>query len=379
MTNQMSQEVKKKLRLLHKDIQTAYSLPGLRKENPHDVYYMNVDAEHDDEFLGVGKFSRVVKATHKDTGDKFAAKCIRYENDTVKFALREYAMMAKERIAIGKATKPIDFSKWPSQHDSIVNIKEAFLVQKYLIIIMDLVEGETITEYAAGRAEGDAWTENDVAIIIRSLCNVLEVIHENNFTHLDIRPTNIRLQGNDKHKLRLLDYNSGRQLANKNAGEVVDVIGDTEFCPPEMLEFEKVQPGSDMWSIGVIMYILMCGVSPFYHEDEDEVIKCVRNVKPRDFTAEFTPEARDFITKCWVRIPEQRLTAKKALAHAWLSDDMAPRRKVNKLDIGDLLRHTDDRLLEEERDEYVEEAFVFRTYEEEEFKSPLVSDGSDDE
>jgi len=379
MTNQMSQEVKKKLRLLHKDIQTAYSLPGLRKENPHDVYYMNVDVDHEGEFLGVGKFARVVKAVHKETGEQYAAKCIRFENDTMKFPLREYAMMAKERISIGKATKPADFSNWPSHHESIVNFKEAFLVQKYLIIIMDLVEGETITEYAAGRAEADAWTENDVAIIIRGLCNVLQVIHENNFTHLDIRPTNIRLQGNEKHKLKLLDYNSGRQIANKNAGEVVDTIGDTEFCPPEMLEFENVQPGSDMWSVGVIMYILMCGESPFYHEEEKEVVKCVRDVKPKDFTAEFTPEARDFIKTCWIRIPSSRLSAKKALDHIWLSDDMAPRRKANKLNIGECLRQTDERLLEEEKEEYVDEAYVFRTYEEEEFKSPLVSDDDDDE
>jgi len=374
----MEKSIKQKLKNANKDIQTAYSLPGLRKDNPHDVYEMEVE---DDEanFLGVGKFARVVIATHKETRQRYAAKCIRYDNDTMKFPLREYAMMAKEKVLIGKAAKAQDFTNWPSEHESIVNIKEAFLVQKYLIIIMDLVEGETITEFGARRAQdeqGPGWTENDVAIMIRGLCDVLAAIHQKNFTHLDIRPTNIRLQANDKHKLKLLDYNSGRQLANKSAGEVVDVIGDTEFCPPEMLEFEPVSPGSDMWSVGVISYILICGVSPFYHENEELVLKSVRERKWRPFSEEFSPDARNFIEACWVRIPNQRLSSAGALKHAWLLDDNAPRRKANKLDIHTDLTETDARLLEEEQEEYVEEAFVFRTFGEDEY---ISGDESDDE
>merc|ERR1712072_1672510 len=178
---------------------------------------------------------------------------------------------------------------------------------------MDLVDGKTMLDYFHSKS---GFTEDDVAGVIRQLCECLADIHSKNVVHLDLRPTNIRFEGRN---LKLLDYNSARHLANKKSGGVVDIIGDTEFCAPEMLSFDPVLPASDMWSVAVIAYILLSGISPYYHEDEKKV----------------------------------------------------------KLDISDDLVETDKRLLGEEEEEYVEASFVFRTFEEEEFISP--DEDSDEE
>jgi len=320
---------------------------GIKYENPETYYTFG------DEIGGnsKGKMSIVKEAVSKVDGTKYAAKMI-YFDDDVKFAIREYDLMAdkEERLA----------------HKGLVKIKEAYMVRKYLIIIMDLVDGKTLLDAFANRV---SITEDDVAQTIKQLCEILHNMHSKNVVHLDIRPTNMRFDG---RMLKLLDYNSARHLANKKAGGVVDIIGDTEFCAPEMLNFDPVLPGSDMWSVAVISYILLSGVSPYYHEDEKKVLETVQSVKYEwdDAFQSITSEAKDFIKKCFIRAPEMRLTAEAALKHPWLSNDLESKRKKVNIKCQDTLMKTDMRLLSEEEEEYVEASFVFRTFEEEEFVSP---------
>jgi len=318
---------------------------GIKYENP-ETYY-----EFGDEIGGnsKGKMSYVRIATSKTDGSKYAAKMI-YFDDDVKFAIREYDLMAHEKQLT---------------HKGLVRMKEAYMVRKYLIIIMDLVEGKTMLDYFASKS---GITEDDVAGAIKQLCECLADIHSQNVVHLDLRPTNIRFDG---RTLKLLDYNSARHLINKKSGGVVDIIGDTEFCAPEMLSFDPVLPASDMWSVAVIAYILLSGISPYYYEDEKMVLQTVQSVK-YEWVESFqgTSEAKDFIKKCFIRAPEMRMTAEAALASPWLSADNEAKRKKVKLDITDDLMKTDMRLLSEEEEEYVEASFVFRTFEEEEFISP---------
>jgi len=320
---------------------------GIKYDNPEKFY--NFGDEIGSPPNSKGKMSIVKIATSKLTGQKYAAKMI-YFDDDVKFAIREYDLMAGGKL----------------EHKSLVKMHEAYMVRKYLIIIMELVDGKTLLDHFCGRT---SITEEDVAQVIRQLCEVLENLHSSNVVHLDLRPTNIRFQGRD---IKLLDYNSARHLANKKAGAVVDIIGDTEFCAPEMLNFDPVLPASDMWSVAVITYILLSGVSPFFHEDESLVLQSVQTVSYKfvDAFANVSTEAKDFIKKCFVRAPEMRPTAAGALSHAWLSTDLESKRKLVQIKSQDIMAETDTRLLSEEEEEYVEASYVFRTFEEEEFESP---------
>jgi len=329
--------------------------PDIKYENPETYYSFG------DEIGGnsKGKMAVVRVATSKLDGQKYAAKMI-YFDDDVKFAMREYDMMADDKKL---------------NHKGLVRMKEAYMVRKYLIIIMDLVEGKTLLDAFASRV---SITEDDVAQTIKQLCEILQDIHSKNVVHLDLRPTNIRFDG---RALKLLDYNSARHLANKKAGGVVDIIGDTEFCAPEMLNFDPVLPGSDMWSVAVIAYILLSGISPYYYEDEKKVLETVQSVKYEwvDAFQSVTSEAKDFIKKCFIRAPEMRLTADGALAHPWLSNDLESKRKKVNIKSQDTLMKTDMRLLSEEEEEYVEASFVFRTFEEEEYMSEEFDEDDEEE
>jgi len=326
-----------------------------------DIIYDNPEKFYDFEEpeIGSGKMSTVKKAKSKKDGKEYAAKMIYFDDDT-RFAIREYDLMVSGKL----------------NHKGLVKLHEAYMVRKYLIIIMELVDGKTLLDQFFRRHSA---TEDDVAFIIQELCEVLDFLHQQNIVHLDLRPTNIRFAGRD---IKLLDYNSARHLANKKAGAVVDVIGDTEFCAPEMLNFDPVLPASDMWSVAVIMYILLSGISPFFYEDEAMVLKSVQAVK-YSFGDEFdhiSSDAKDFMQKCFLRAPEMRMTAADALKHQWLSQDFTSKRKAVSLTqmSADTMEETDARLLSEEEEDYVEASFVFRTFEEEEYESPEEED-SDEE
>lgn len=315
------------------------------QKNPEDDYEFLDD-------IGSGKMATVTRVKSKADGKEYAAKKI-YFDDDVKFAQREYDMMKNEL---------------PKDCKGIVHLHSAYIVRKYLILIMDLVDGKTLLDSFFRRHSA---TEDDVAFVIRQLCETLDTLHSLNIVHLDLRPTNIRFEGRD---IKLLDYNSVRKLANKKAGGVVDVIGDTEFCAPEMLEFDPVLPSSDMWSVAVITYIMLSGVSPYFYEDEAKVLECVAKVKYEfcDAFDEISSEAKDFIKKIFIRAPETRMTAGDALKHPWLSIDLTSKRKAVTIlqSALDEMETTDARLCSEEEEDYVEASFVFRTFEEEEYESP---------
>jgi len=317
---------------------------GIIYDNPEKFY------EFEDE-IGSGKMSTVKKVKSKTDGKEYAAKMIYFDDDT-RFAIREFDLMKSGKL----------------EHKGLVKLHEAYMVRKYLILIMELVDGKTLLD---GFFRRHSATEDDVAFVITELVEVLNFLHQQNIVHLDLRPTNIRFAGRD---IKLLDYNSSRHLANKKAGAVVDVIGDTEFCAPEMLNFDPVLPASDMWSVAIIAYILLSGVSPFFYEDENEVLKSVQGVKYTfcDAFDEISSEAKDFIKKCLLRAPEMRMTADDALKHPWLlSENTSKRKAISLLQSAlDTMEETDARLLSEEEEDYVEASFVFRTFEEEEYESP---------
>lgn len=336
--------------------------PGIKAENPEQYYTF------DSEEIGRGKFSVVKKVTCKKTNKVYAAKIIRFDEDTLKFAMREYDIM------VGKMH---DLKNNDIARKSLPELHEAYLVRKYLIIIMTLCDGKTLLDFFSAK---HSITEEDIAAVIRWMCEILNVLHSNNIVHLDIRPTNIRMTSlND---IKLLDYNSARHLANKKAGEVVDVIGDTEFCAPEMLSFDRVQPSSDMWSVAVVMFILLSGISPFYYEDESQVSFSVEKVQYDMDIPELetiSKSAKDFLKKIFKRGPEMRMSAEAALRHEWLSEAQANIRKNSKILQQDVIGKTDTRLLAEEEEEYIEPSLVFRTYEEEEHISTEEEDDDDDE
>ena len=141
------------------------------------------------------------------------------------------------------AIRELDVMTKLPDHKGIPNkLHQAFLVRKYLILIMDLVEGDTILKHFFKKKS--SITEKDVADVIQQLCEILEIVHSAGTVHCDIRPSNIRMENGT---VKLLDYNTALP-----EGSVLDIIGDTEVSAPEVLNFDPVSHGTDMWAVGVL-------------------------------------------------------------------------------------------------------------------------------
>lgn len=353
----------------------------IRDENPSINYEFLKDAEGAEPLnvIGKGKMSVVSKVVEQTTGNKYVAKTIYWEED-VKFAEREYKLMMgiSER---GTDKKPF------FEHSGFVKIHEAFILRKYMVIIMEDADGATILDYVSKKA---SYSEEDAAKLVKQILEALAYCHALNVVHLDIRPSNIRVQKNGT--VKIVDYNSARELANKKAGAVVDVIGDTEFCGPEMLNFDSVTPTSDVWGVGVLTYILLTGISPFFHEEEKDVLQAVVGLKYDDLSSDdVTSEAKDLLnvktTRMFKKAPElsetsttSRFSAAQALAHPWLSEGLSSKRKAKDLaGIQSDIAETNDRLNTEEADEYVECSGILRTFEEEEYVTPYEDSDEDEE
>jgi serine/threonine protein kinase len=143
-----------------------------------------------------------------------------------------------------------------------------------------------------------------------------------------------------------------------------------------MMCFEQISWASDMWSLGVHIFIMLSGTSPYFDETSEDIITdnvraCLKGIKVWD-DFQGTSEAKKFLEKIFVRGPSNRLTVDDALAHKWLSEDYTNTRKAKVMgsDVLERMQVTDERLLEEEEEEYIDGSFVFKTFDEEEYESP---------
>ncbi len=319
---------------------------GIRLENPENFYTFDKDE------ISRDMFSVSKKVTNKKSGKVYTAKVYYFDDGTLPFTTRQYDL-----ITSGKLKDP-----------SLPKLHEAFLVRDNLILIMDHVAGKTLLDFVSSK---HSLTEEDVASYIRQIIAILKNLHSEGVIHNDIRPTQIRfLNGRE---LTFTSLIAALNVSNTSK-TVIDIIGDTEFVPPEALNFEPLHPGSDMWSVGVLTYILLSGISPFYDENEDLVIANVQAAKwalDEDAFATISSEAKDFINKLLVKAPEMRMTASDALNHKWLGNDYSRARKSSKLSHQDTMRETDERLYSEEEEEYIMDAcLVFRTFNEDPYVCP---------
>eukprot|EP00794_Sanderia_malayensis_P017278 gene17279-19005_t len=303
-----------------------------------------------------GKFAVIKKCTKKKTGEAFAAKLVKYDEDTQEFAKKEFHI-------------------WNGlSHPNLLVLHDAFLVRKYLILISDLVTGEQILDYL-GKMENTS--EEDVTSFVTQLIEALEYLHARQIVHLDIKPGNLMIKGT---VLKLIDYGSSRKITNE-LGEVGEMVGTAEFMAPETINFEPVSWATDIWGVGVVTYALLSGLSPFACEDEDETMASVTALDyrfdPQAF-ATITEEAKSFIKSIVIRIPEKRPTATKLLEHSWFAEAFTKARESSLLD-QDALLDLSEVLKDQDKLEEVRASAVLRTFLQSPHESPVSSEAEDDD
>ncbi len=211
------------------------------------------------------------------------------------------------------------------RHPHIVQLLDLYQTKEKLYLVLELVEGGELFDKIIERGH---YSEKDAADIVRQMLNGIKYMHENGVAHRDLKPENI-LCGN-KGEIKIADFGLSKDFGASN---LQTSLGTPGYVAPEVLSGNPYDNSVDIWSIGVITYVLLCGFTPFYAENQRELFE---QILAADYTfpdpewTEISAEAKDFISKILVTNPAVRLTAAQALDHPWIVDK-APARELPQL------------------------------------------------
>nr|VDD37522.1 unnamed protein product [Brassica oleracea] len=257
--------------------------------------------------LGHGQFGYTYVAIDKANGDRVAVKRL----DKSKMVLP---------IAVEDVKREVEILKALSGHENVVQFYNAFDDDDYVYIVMELCEGGELLDRILSKKDS-RYSEKDAAVVVRQMLKVAGECHLHGLVHRDMKPENFLFKSTQlESPLKATDF--GLSDFIKPGKRFHDIVGSAYYVAPEVLK-RRSGPESDVWSIGVITYILLCGRRPFWDRTEDGIFKEVLRNKP-DFRRKpwstISDSAKDFVKKLLVKDPRARLTAAQALSHAWVRE-----------------------------------------------------------
>lgn len=191
-------------------------------------------------------------------------------------------------------------------HPNIVQIYEYFEDQTYFFIVTELVQGGQLFDEITRRGK---FNERDAATVIKQLLSAMSNCHENNVCHRDIKPENVLLTADMQFdKIKIVDFGSARKLTEER---MKDMHGTCYYVAPEVLK-ENYGQECDMWSIGVITYLLLSGTCPFRGATNEEILKNVAKAKynfQHNAFSKVSMNGQKFISALLCVNPQKRATA----------------------------------------------------------------------
>ncbi|CAL5206520.1 unnamed protein product [Lathyrus oleraceus] len=205
--------------------------------------------------------------------------------------------------------------------ENIVSIKEASEDAVAVHVVMELCSGGELFDRIVERGH---YTERKAAKLARTIVGVIQSCHSLGVMHRDLKPENfLFVNQQEDSPLKAIDF--GLSSFFKPGDIFNDVVGSPYYVAPEVLR-KRYGPEADVWSAGVILYILLCGVPPFWGESEQEIFEAILH-SDLDFTSDPWPgiseSAKDLVKKMLVRDPSKRLSAFDVLRHPWIQVDGA--------------------------------------------------------
>lgn len=259
--------------------------------------------------LGLGINGKVVECFSHKTAEKFALKVLR---------------------DVPKARREIDLHWRASGCKHIVKIidvyENVYAGQKCLLVVMECMEGGELFNRIQERADS-AFTEREAAGIIGDIAKAIHYLHSMNIAHRDLKPENLLYskKGPDG-VIKLTDFGFAKELTSYKSLQTPCYT--PYYVAPEVLGPEKYDRSCDMWSLGVIMYILLCGYPPFYSNHGAAISpgmkKRIRNGQyefPNPEWGRVSKEAKDLIRGLLKTVPEERLSIEEVMRNKWISDN----------------------------------------------------------
>jgi len=260
--------------------------------------------------LGRGAFSIVYEATSKKNGHKKAVKVIEKKNVGQDMSRLQTEMEILKKV----------------NHPNIIALSEIFETADTLYIVTELVTGGELFDKIV---ELGQYSEKDAATLVYKMVHAIDYLHSLGIVHRDLKPENLLLKSpEDPSEVKLADFGLSKIVGQKIMMQTA--CGTPGYVAPEVLNATGYEKEVDLWSIGVITYILLCGFPPFYNENLSDLFEQIMNAEydfPEEYWKDISEDAKDFIRKLLVVSPKERMTSKEALKHPWLTGN-APETKI---------------------------------------------------
>ena len=254
--------------------------------------------------LGSGKFGLVKLGIHKKTGQKVAIKIMK--KSTMDSSDLELVRTEIEILKI-------------CQHPNIIRLYNVFENADYLYIIMEYCYGGDLFSYLENRHF--RLSEKRASTIIHQMATAVYYMHSFGVVHRDLKPENVLMTSTDEDSdIRILDFGLSKILGPYEKCD--EPYGTLTYCAPEIIIDEPYAKPVDLWSLGVMTYLMVSGKLPFNSEDENEIARQVVYDEP-NYTRNpvwktISPECLDFIKRLLDKDQNKRMTIKEVLEHKWI-------------------------------------------------------------
>ena len=266
------------------------------------------------EVIGKGKFGVVNLGIHKKTQQQVAVKII--NKDSIKTV--EDKELVRIEIGIFKLC----------HHPNVVRLLDHLENEDYIFIVMEYIEGGTLGQYF--KKKNFNFSERQASSIMSQIANGVKYLHGYGIVHRDLKPDNIMItQQNDFGVIKIMDFGLSKIVSTQE--KMVDGYGTLSYVAPEVLLRTPYNKEVDIWSMGVILYYMLCGHLPFKGNKEVIIAEKIVNDDLEFDEEEWeirSKKVRELISSCLKKEPEERITIDEFLNHPWFKKLMKPKNSV---------------------------------------------------
>lgn len=268
------------------------------------------DAYEKGRLIHVGQTSRIYECIKRQTRQVFAVKVIERKEETEKAVIgRTMSEAVLHEIAVLDSLS----------HSNIIHINELFEDNEHLFLVMEYMRGGNVYDRIV---QTKRYTENEARKLARNLLDALRYSHQQGIVHRDLKPQNLLLtKEKDNTDIKISDW--GFACRVRSPQSLTKRCGTPSYVSPEVIKNIPYDQAVDMWSVGVILYIMLCGYPPFADENQGEMFRKIRTAEFDFWGHEWesvSAEAKDLIRGLLVPNSIQRLTAREALHCAWFKN-----------------------------------------------------------